>query len=361
LETLTYAPNGGGILSSMADLNWLPTSPFPRDPLYPSNIYAGGAGPQINNLDLEDDYHPFKVYVMELEGSGGTARGKVGMEYKSTVFKDENGFGYQPIIGLLTDRLNFQDSGWTQFPTQEKIAYLKGTVSGGAVTQIDLEWDFDPTTLPTKKRLIGGSPVTVENQTEFFLPVARLFRYGSDPQKLGVEQYVKTHLLLYKVTFGDDTGWYPVPSPGGEGGASQYPWDIVAYPDPYSTANPRPYKAKIVPGTIGGILPSNYDIELAVGTGLKYAIVDCSTNGEAVTSATISFTSTFPSSISATADKAPTSFKVCFGMIDKQGNDAPKVFNFWKRSPSAVPNAAYVTANSTPTTPHTFYYTWRVG
>lgn len=351
----------------MADLRWLPTSPFPRDPLYPANIYAGGGGPQLNNLDQEDDYHPFKVYVMELESNGSTARGKVGVEYKSTVYKNENGFGYQPLTGLLTDRLDFDDAGWEGFPSQEKIVYLKGTVSGGNVTKIDVDWDLTPDQLTTKKRLEGGSPVTVDNQTAFNLPIARLFRYGTDPQKLGVEQYVKSHLLLYKVKFGEDEGWYPVPGPGGGGGGSvQSPWDIVAYPDPASMnqdpppTNP-PYKAKIVPGTIGGILPSNYDEEIDVGTGLKYGIVDCSTNGEMVTSATISFTSTFPSPISATADKAPTSFKVCFGMVNKEANKAPEVYNFWKRSPSAVPNAAYAIAPTTSGQPVKYYYVWRVG
>lgn len=143
--------------------------------------------------------------------------------------------------------------------------------------------------------------------------------------------------------------------------ATRAPWDIVAYPDPNSTSSDPPYKAKIVPGTIGGILPSNYDEELNVGTGLKYGIVDCTTNGEGVTSATISFESSFPSQISATADKAPTSFKVCFGMVNKEADKAPEVYNFWKRSPSAVPNAAYVIGSTTPTTPHKFYYTWRIG
>ena len=341
----------------MADLNWLPTSPFPRDPLYPSNIYAGGAGPQINTLDLEDDYHPFKVYVMELEGSGGTARGKVGMEYKSTVFKDENGFGYQPIIGLLTDRLNFDDAGWTEFPSEEKIAYLKGTVSGGAVTQIDLEWDFDPTMLPGRKRLTGGSPCTVENQTEFFLPVARLFRYGSEPQKLGVEQYVKTHLLLYVVTFGNDTGWYPVPSPGGRGRTTQYPWDIIAYPDPNSTAQPPPYKAKIVPGLIGGLLPDNWDIELDVTDGLKYGVVSCTTNGTAVTGATISFDSTFPDPPEENESSAPSTFKVAFGMIQKDANSI-SVYNFFKGFIPATVSPTRAVINGTSAD---FKYTWRIG
>lgn len=142
-----------------------------------------------------------------------------------------------------------------------------------------------------------------------------------------------------------------------------FPWDIIAYPDPDSQGPlaDRPWKAKIVPGTIGGILPSNYDEELDVGTGLKYAVVDCTTNGEVVTSATISLTSTFPNPPSATADKAPTSIKLCFGMVDKQNNQSPIVYSFWKRSPSMVPNAAYAIAPTTPGQATKYYYVWRVG
>jgi hypothetical protein len=140
------------------------------------------------------------------------------------------------------------------------------------------------------------------------------------------------------------------------------PWNIIVYPDPASTSTPPAYKAKIIPGTIGGILPDNYDDEIVVGTGpLKYGVVDCTTNGEAVTAATISFGATFPAPTSATADKAPLSFKVCFGMMKQEPDEAPEVFNFWGKSPSAVPNAAYVQANVDPATPHTFWYTWRVG
>jgi hypothetical protein len=142
-----------------------------------------------------------------------------------------------------------------------------------------------------------------------------------------------------------------------------FPWDIITYPDPDSQgplAN-RPWKAKIVPGTIGGILPSNYDEELNVGTGLNYAVVNCTTNGESVTSATIQFTNSFPAPENASVDRAPSSFKTCFGMVDKQVDKSPTVFSFWKRSPSAVPNAAFVTQRSDPAQPHQFNYTWRVG
>ena len=322
-----------------------------------------GSGWVSTNQDEDDSYHPFKVYIkVSAPTKPDTANGKVGVEYKSTVYKDANLFSKQTLSGLLTDRFDKNDSGWETFPSSDKIVYLKGTVSGGTVTAIDIDWDQDPDQLDTKKRLIGGTPCTVDNQTEFFCPIAKVFRYGQKPEKLGVDQYVFTHLMLRKVTFGDDEGWYPCPGPGG-GGSAEFPWDIKVsgVPPPADDGTYSSYKAIIVPGLIGGILPSNYDDEFTVNSGVTYGIVECTTNGEAVTSATISFNSTFPTPESATADKAPTSFKVCFGMVDKSGSDAPLVFDFWKTSKSAVPNAAYAIAPTTPNDPTKYYYVWRVG
>lgn len=281
------------------ELNWLPTSPFPRDPLYPSAIYAGGSGPQTTNLDLEDEYFPFKVYVMERERSGLQAVGKVGVEYKSVLYKDENGFGNKPIVGLLTDRLKFDDAGWTDFPEEENIVYLKGTVEGGEVTEINVEWEMTPEELKEKKRIDGGSPVTPSNQTEFILPIARLFRYGNapSPQKLGVEQYVKTNLLLCKVKFGEDEGWYPVPSPVGSGGGSTttLPWQIIlkGVGEPDENGKFNDYDGKVWPGTVGGSLfPSNVFSgsslnTFRVGSGLMKWKCRCLTDGKQITSAQI--------------------------------------------------------------------------
>jgi hypothetical protein len=134
-----------------------------------------------------------------------------------------------------------------------------------------------------------------------------------------------------------------------------FPWDLVVYKEDET------YKVKVAPGLIGGILPTNYDEEFVVNTGLNYWLVDCTTNGEVVTSATIGFNTSFPSPENATADKAPTSFKACFGMIDYPSNESPTAYNFWRRSPSAVPNAAYAIGPATPGQATTYYYVWRVG
>lgn len=72
--------------------------------------------------------------------------------------------------------------------------------------------------------------------------------------------------------------------------ATTSPWDLVARVDPDAApedANP-PYLVRVRPGTLNGILPTNWDIEEEVaGTGLFYAKALISTDGEAITGVTI--------------------------------------------------------------------------
>ena len=295
-------------------LEFLPTAPFPRDPFVLSPL-GGGGGPQLNNLDQEDDYHPFKVYVMERRGQNGRARGKFGVEYKSVLFKNKNAFENIPITGLLTNRLNFQDPGWEEFPEEEKIVYLKGTLSGGSVTRVDVDSDLTPAQLLTKKRITGSGT----SQTEFILPIARLFRYGSEPEKLGVEQYVTSNLMLCNVTFDDVTGLYPCPGPaGGGGGVSSGPWDVslsgVGDPNP-TTGKYSSYKTILNPGLVGGILPNNWEAEFTVSSGLSYMVVDCQSNGKVVTTASISNSTSAPQQQTPGLNTAPSSFKILFAVI----------------------------------------------
>lgn len=70
--------------------------------------------------------------------------------------------------------------------------------------------------------------------------------------------------------------------------ATRQPWDLIATPDPESTAENPPYKIRVQPGTLNGILPSNWDAEFtAQPTGLHYAKAVITTDGEAVTGVTI--------------------------------------------------------------------------
>lgn len=72
--------------------------------------------------------------------------------------------------------------------------------------------------------------------------------------------------------------------------ATTQPWDLQARVDPDADpedANP-PYLVRVRPGTLNGILPTNWDIEEeCAGTGLFYAKAVIATDGEAITGVTI--------------------------------------------------------------------------
>ena len=79
--------------------------------------------------------------------------------------------------------------------------------------------------------------------------------------------------------------------------ATTQPWDLVAQVDPNADpedANP-PYLVRVRPGTLNGILPSNWDIEEeCAATGLFYAKAVIATDGEAITGVTIVINGTAP-------------------------------------------------------------------
>lgn len=79
--------------------------------------------------------------------------------------------------------------------------------------------------------------------------------------------------------------------------ATTQPWDLVAQVDPDADpedANP-PYLVRVRPGTLNGILPTNWDIEQkCAGTGLFYAKAVIATDGEAITGVTIVINETAP-------------------------------------------------------------------
>jgi hypothetical protein len=78
--------------------------------------------------------------------------------------------------------------------------------------------------------------------------------------------------------------------PRGAYSTSRQPWDLIPRPDP--DANPEdenpPYKIRVQPGTLNGILAVNWDEEFtAQSTGLYYAKAVITTDGEAITSVNI--------------------------------------------------------------------------
>jgi hypothetical protein len=76
------------------------------------------------------------------------------------------------------------------------------------------------------------------------------------------------------------------------------PWDLIARVDP--DADPEdetpPYIIRVRPGTLNGILPTNWDeeFECVGGDGLHYAKAIVTTDGEAITGVTIAIDTTAP-------------------------------------------------------------------
>lgn len=85
--------------------------------------------------------------------------------------------------------------------------------------------------------------------------------------------------------------------PGGSTPATPQPWDLIAVVDPDADPedeNPN-YLVTVRPGTLNGILPSNWDIEETLpSTGLHYAKAVIATDGEAITSVTIEIDTSAP-------------------------------------------------------------------
>jgi len=98
----------------------------------------------------------------------------------------------------------------------------------------------------------------------------------------------------------DGTGTYiglAAALPRGGTPTTRQPWDLIARVDP--DADPEdenpPYLVRVQPGTLNGILPSNWDEEFeCAGTGLHYAKAVITTDGEAITGVTIAIDTTAP-------------------------------------------------------------------
>jgi hypothetical protein len=105
---------------------------------------------------------------------------------------------------------------------------------------------------------------------------------------------------------------------GGTTPATPQPWDIIATPDP--DADPEdenpPYILRVRPGTLNGILPSNWDIEEEIaGTGLFYAKAVIATDGEAVTGVTIEIDGTPPAIQEPVEFGVQTNIEYLFGLF----------------------------------------------
>jgi hypothetical protein len=109
------------------------------------------------------------------------------------------------------------------------------------------------------------------------------------------------------------------PQRGGGGVATpRLPWDLIAVPDPESTAENPPYKVTVQPGTLNSILPTNWDDEFTCNaTGLYYAKAVISTDGEAITGVSIDIDTSEPQSQSPQLFGIEASIEYLFGLFSE--------------------------------------------
>lgn len=127
------------------------------------------------------------------------------------------------------------------------------------------------------------------------------------------------------------------------------PWDI------YFVGTGR---LKVIPGLIGGILPSNWESEISFNQNeLSYIIADCQSDGKVVTAVQIVSRASAPQQQTPVLNSAPSSFKVAFAVV-KDGAAIRTV----RQGHIAVTPTIVMSANSTSPTPGLNvidrYYIW---
>lgn len=111
--------------------------------------------------------------------------------------------------------------------------------------------------------------------------------------------------------------------PRAAGGSSveSGPWDIINLAgegEPDEDGKFSNYKAKVWPGLLCGILPSNWDAEFSFsGTGLVYAVAKIQTDGTAINSVEIKISGTAPTNQTPEKWKLPASVDYLFALINK--------------------------------------------
>jgi hypothetical protein len=109
--------------------------------------------------------------------------------------------------------------------------------------------------------------------------------------------------------------------PRGGGGSTApstaQPWDLMVTIDSESEADPKPWLVSVRPGTLNGILPSNWNIQQPVEADdedLYYAKAVIATDGQDITGVTIEIDTTAPEIATATLFSVPSSIDYLFGL-----------------------------------------------
>lgn len=127
------------------------------------------------------------------------------------------------------------------------------------------------------------------------------------------------------------------------------------------TPQPPGFLLEVKPGTIGGILPSNYNLTYTTATETEsvFLIVTATATNGAVSSATLSFSATIADPIGTELSIPPSPFSVTLGVL---------VGGRWHRltagSVTAIPSETFRVAKGSYAPgelPYEAYYTWDIG
>ncbi len=140
---------------------------------------------------------------------------------------------------------------------------------------------------------------------------------------------------------------------------TRQPWDLIAQVDP--DADPEdenpPYLVRVQPGTLNGILPSNWDEEFErAGTGLHYAKAVITTDGEAITGVTIAIDTTEPAAQEPQEFGIAAEVEYLFGLFAEGA-----VYRVIGAGHIVLPNRTWLVASAEPSaspgeSPYDIYY-----
>jgi len=144
------------------------------------------------------------------------------------------------------------------------------------------------------------------------------------------------------------------PVAGGGGGAVVYPFDVISAGTSSFT---------VQPGTLNGLLPSNYNSTFTLSTSTTYYLQLAATasNGQ-ITGATLSFVTSAPAAIPTNMGQPPTSFDYMLGILITNGAGGGTWFRtIGPGSLNAAGQECFRTSKSSPspgTLPYDIWYTW---
>jgi len=145
------------------------------------------------------------------------------------------------------------------------------------------------------------------------------------------------------------------PAGGGGGAAGPYPFDMT-----FTALGGGSYTAAILPGTINGIIPSNFATTYTINnTTVYYLILNVTVSGGAVTAATLSLSTTPPTGIPVNMGQPPLSFEYLLGVVV----DATWYRTIGNGSLTATAEDVYHVSKTSPapgTLPYDIYYTWGI-